>query len=584
MALCGMSAPHFTTIAHFVSTLRDDIAQVFAAVLAVCDGQGLIGREMFAIDGVKLPSNASKHRSGTRAEFAQRAEKLERAAQTMLDRHRAADALALEPDVAARTTARVARLTRDAQQLREWLATHPTDRHGPTGGLRKSNRTDNESAKMATDKGVIQGYTGVATVDAKHQIIVDAQAHGTGSEQELLLPVVAALAALRTRDTLLTADAGYHSEANLATLAALEITALIADPDMRTRDERFADRAHHTSAPNPLHDKSRDATPSSPVFTPKDFTYDAEARTCVCPAGKSLYRKGASNVTNGYVGEHFRGAKRDCAPCALRAQCLRTPDTTVVRNVAFFRGREDAEAETHTMRMQQRLDTPAGRELYGQRFGTVEPVFGNLRYNKRLDRFTLRGRTKVNGQWLLFCLVQRDFHLVADARHRAADGGVPPRRAPVVRAPCALRRRPGRGHADLATLRIPRAHGRLGPGGRPRVRDPTRAVLRAESGRAGAAHVRPGRQDRDLSVGQVRRPDGGHRDRGPARVLGAGPGAHAGQRPRHHAVLRLVRQPPTWPAGEVGACGGGTARDRPRAEARAHRGHPPVGGAPAADL
>jgi hypothetical protein len=65
----------------------------------------------------------------------------------------------------------------------------------------------------------------------------------------------------------------------------------------------------------------------------------------------------------------------------------------------------DAETETHTMRMQQRLDTPDGREQYGQRFGTVEPVFGNIRYNKRLDRFTLRGRTKVNGQWLLFCLV-----------------------------------------------------------------------------------------------------------------------------------------------------------------------------------
>ena len=405
MALCGMTAPHFTTNAHFVSTRRDDIAQVFAAVLAVCDGQGLIGREMFAIDGVKLPSNASKHRSGTRAEFAQRAAKLEAAARAMLDRHRATDALELEPDVAAKTTARVARLTRDAQQLREWLATHPSDRHGPTGGLRKSNRTDNESAKMATDQGVIQGYTGVAAVDAKHQIIVDAQAHGTGSEQELLLPVVEALATLRRRETVLTADAGYHSEANLAALAALSVPALIADPAMRQRDERWAGRAHHTSAPDPLHDKTSNATPSSPVFTPNDFTYDADARTCKCPAGKSLYRKGSSNVTNGYVGEHFRGAKRDCAPCALRNQCLRTPETTVVRNVAFFRGRDQAETETHTMRMQQRLDAPEGREQYGRRFATVEPVFANVRYNKRLDRFTLRGRAKVNGQWLLFCLV-----------------------------------------------------------------------------------------------------------------------------------------------------------------------------------
>ena len=123
-----------------------DTAKVFAAMLTVCDGQGLIGREMFAIDGVKLPSIASKHRSGMRAEFTQRAEKLEAAAKTMLaapgDRHQATDALELEPDVAAKARARIARLTQDAQRLREWLATHPVDRRGPTGGLRKSHRMD----------------------------------------------------------------------------------------------------------------------------------------------------------------------------------------------------------------------------------------------------------------------------------------------------------------------------------------------------------------------------------------------------------------------------------------------------------
>ena len=46
------------------------------AVLAVFDGQGSIGREMLAIDGVKVPSNASNHRSGTRAECTQRAKEL----------------------------------------------------------------------------------------------------------------------------------------------------------------------------------------------------------------------------------------------------------------------------------------------------------------------------------------------------------------------------------------------------------------------------------------------------------------------------------------------------------------------------
>jgi hypothetical protein len=71
-------------------------------------------------------------------------------------------------------------------------------RKGAKGKVIKSNRTDNESAKMATSKGVIQGYTGVAAVDARHQIIVEAQAHGTGSEQALLMPVVEAAAPLCT--------------------------------------------------------------------------------------------------------------------------------------------------------------------------------------------------------------------------------------------------------------------------------------------------------------------------------------------------------------------------------------------------
>ena len=405
IALCGDTRPHFTTIAHFISTTDTAIATVFAAVLAVCDRQGRIGRAMFAIDGVKLPSNASKRRSGTRAELAARATKLEAAATTMLARHRAGDTAAVEPDLVTKERQLRAALERDAAQMRDWLAQHPTDRHGPTGGLRKSNLTDNESAKMATGSGVIQGYTGVAAVDALHQIVVEAQAFGTGSEQECLLPVVEALGPHFAPATLLTADAGYHSEANRAALAATGIDALIADGQLRSRDERFDTQGRHRGHPDPLHDKRAPADASS-VFAPGDFRYDAVARTCVCPAGKSLYRKGKQLATKGHVADRFQGAKRDCGPCPLRAQCLRTPATTPTRQVAFFTSKTAARLDSHTARMQRRIDEPEQRARYAQRFATVEPVFGNLCANKRLDRFTLRGRQKVDGQWKLFCLVQ----------------------------------------------------------------------------------------------------------------------------------------------------------------------------------
>ena len=56
-------------------------------------------------------------------------------------------------------------------------------------------------------------------------------------------------------------------------------------------------------------------------------------------------------------------------------------------------------------RIRQAIDSPKGRHLYSQRIGIMEPVFGNLRHNKRLTRLNLRGNTKVNTQWNLYCMV-----------------------------------------------------------------------------------------------------------------------------------------------------------------------------------
>ncbi len=402
VALSGDSCPHFTTIAAFVSGLGDLIAQVFQQVLLICDRQGLIGREMFAIDGVKLPSNASKHKSGTRADFVHRAEKMEAAVVRMLQRHRASDLADVEPSLDTKGRERIESLQRDAERVREWLRANPDDRKGARGAIVKSNRTDNASAKMATDKGVIQGYCGVAAVDAKHQVIVEAQAHGTGNEQALLLPIIEAVQPVIGAQTLITADAGYHCEINLAALDELGVDALIADNGMRRRDERFADQDRHQQQPDPLHDKGS-TTKKTRHFGPADFTHDPIAGTCICPAGKELYSNGTNCTFNGYPAVKFRGAQRDCVPCSLRNQCLRKPETTKTRQVAFFNN--TSIKNPLTVRMRQRIDTAEGRAAYGRRFATVEPVFANLRHNKKLSRFTLRGRVKVDAQWKLFCLV-----------------------------------------------------------------------------------------------------------------------------------------------------------------------------------
>ena len=57
----------------------------------------------------------------------------------------------------------------------------------------KNNITDNESCKMTTSKGTIQGYNGIAAADAAHQVIIDAKAYGDGQEHHTLIPTLLAI-------------------------------------------------------------------------------------------------------------------------------------------------------------------------------------------------------------------------------------------------------------------------------------------------------------------------------------------------------------------------------------------------------
>lgn len=371
--------------------------------LRLCSGSA--GHSRHCTTEGKLPSNASKTKSGTRADFARQADKLEAAAKAMLARHRENDMQPVEPNLADKQMRRIEQLDQEAAQLRQWLSEHPHDRQGRKGTIRKSNRTDPESAKMATSKGVIQGDCGVAAVDDAHQIIVEAQAHGTGSEQELLLPIIKATEPRRTDQTLITADAGYHSETNIKSLADEDIPALIADNGMRKRGERFKDHEKYKALPDPLYDKAH-AKKNARTYRPSDFTYAPDNRTCICPAGKTLYQNGSNCIHNGYLSTKFSGTLRDCVPCDRRAKCLRHPEKTQVRQVSFFRGKADSTQVSYTDLMKRAIDSPEDRALYGRRFATVEPVFGNIRHNKRLNRFTLRGQKKVDTQWKLYCLVQ----------------------------------------------------------------------------------------------------------------------------------------------------------------------------------
>ncbi len=412
MAFSGDARPSYTHIAKFVRELGPQIGALFSQVLMTCDRLGLIGRTMFAIDGVKLPANASKERSGTHAELAHRAVRLERAAARIIALHQAQDEHGAPP-LDAQRQYRIDELRREAQATRDFLATHPK-RLNRKGRELKTNVTDPDSAKMATSKGVIQGYAAQAAVDDAHQVIVAADVTGSGSEQSMLLPMIEQ-ASLRQAHTLVTADAGYFSDDNIKALHERCIPALIADNGMRQRDERI-DNAHHKAKGDALYDKRAAPQPIG-FFRPENFTFHDEC-TATCPAGQTLTSNGSTYGQRGHRFQRYEARAEDCAGCALRQRCLRNPKATRGRQVARFEPRQRT-ADDPSTRMRAAIDSVRGRQLYSRRIATVEPVFANIRHHKRMSRFTLRGTTKVNTQWQLYCLVHNIEKIATRAMRRS---------------------------------------------------------------------------------------------------------------------------------------------------------------------
>jgi len=410
MALSADTRPHFTTIADFISSADQEIIRLFLQVLLTCDEMGLIGKEMFAVDGCKMPSNASKEWSGTKEELRHKKDKMEQAIKQILARHHEMDIKEKDKGIVEQEAKYVETIKSKVKKIKQFLKEND-DKPGKTGKPVKSNVTDNESAKMKTSHGVIQGYNGVAVVDDKHQVIVHAEAFGAAQEHDLLEPMIEGtkenFKAIGSEKNVfdkakLVADTGYHTESNMQMVMEEGIDAYIPDTQFRKRDPRFAGVEKYKER---FKKERAEYFGTSGLYKAKDFTLSEDKRFCICPAGKRMYRNGGNVILDRSTAIKFRSCKTDCRACEVRERCLRNPDTSEVRQVCFIQGRAAGVSETFTEKMRQKIDSIKGRLLYSRRLGIAEPPFAHIKSILGLDRFTLRGKRKVNTQWLLYCIV-----------------------------------------------------------------------------------------------------------------------------------------------------------------------------------
>ena len=396
MAMSCNQRPDHSTIAAFVSSMKDQILPLFCDILLVCEQENLLGGTFFAIDGVKLGSNASKESSGRLSDLKTKKDKIGQKVNRLLKEQ--IDADKDDDDDFGGPSARerqIDKLKKQAARIESFLKQNDK-KIGENKKELQSNVTDNDSAKMHTSHGMVQGYNAQAIVDSKHQVIVHGEAIGKGLDNANLPPVIDGAkqnfeSIGKGKDyfkgKVLTADSSYHSVTNIAKCNQEKIDAYIPDNKFRNRDKRFASRLGYR--------------PRSKKFTFADFKYDGDKDEYMCPHGKQLKPLVKSGRHKGKLLKVYRSSEKDCKRCQIRVKCLQNKDAKS-RYLSYY---ADASGKNISQAMVEKIETEKGRKIYPLRIGIVEPVFANIRVHKGMDKFSLRGKIKVNIQWLLYCMV-----------------------------------------------------------------------------------------------------------------------------------------------------------------------------------
>jgi transposase len=383
--------PHWTTIADFISGNNEIFKEVFIKVLAYCAELNLICGETFAEDGCRIPSNASIELTGTKEDLEKRLKIYRRMAEKHIAKHKRNDEKGhVDGETERRYRKQQKKLKRNIEKISNFLENIEI-KEGRRVKETKSNVTDNESALILASDGYIQGYIGLAVSDKKEQIIVNAEAVGSANEGEHFPRMLGATMSnleeagiKRKKKIKMLADKNYFSEENLKASKEQNVEAIIAD---RQYKQRLGDNKNKR-------------------YEADDFKYYKEGNYYKCPNRKKLVCKGSKKNPEGDIGMVYQASIKDCRNCQLSAKCLKSK-----REISKLdRGRSLFITESNSpgslsVALRKKLNTQEYQDQYAYRIQIIEPVFSNITYCKKLDRFSLRGAKKVNGQWQLYCMV-----------------------------------------------------------------------------------------------------------------------------------------------------------------------------------
>jgi transposase len=373
--------PDHVTICRFIVRHRDGLRGLFAQVVGLAAEAGLVDPTLVAVDGTKMAGDASKSRNENlgdlRARFGDWADTVE-----------ANDAEDDAADQADPGPGPVPEMF-ERKSMRDWIRRRLAERAEESDD-RRMNVTDPDSGLLPrSGGGWVQGYNAQAAA-VIGGIVVAGEVTANPVDCTMLEPMVrrigdAVQAATGEPAGVVVADAGYWDSDTINTI----------DADDELADVLIATgRRQPDQVPEPLPEP--DLTSYETALADHQAALDAERERRITVIsgvvnGELLLRDAAEqlDISVPRVGELKLAWQAGAGPDAVPRQRRAGPRPPKAPTRAAHR--------RHAM--DSRLASPAGRSFYRQRQAIIEPVFGDLKTNRRLNRFLRRGVDKVRTEW-----------------------------------------------------------------------------------------------------------------------------------------------------------------------------------------
>ncbi len=165
-----------------------------------------------------------------------------------------------------------------------------------------------------------------------------------------------------------TADAGYGSEENYEFAEQNNIEAFV-------KYNYF----HKEQTKKWLNDISKS----------ENYFYNQQEDCLYCPIGQKMHRIDTKTTTTktGYKQTIASYQAQNCGNCPLRPACHKSSTNRIVE--------VNHNVRRHRAKAKERLMSEEGLIKRSHRSIEPEPVFGNIKHNKKFKRFNLKGKTKV---------------------------------------------------------------------------------------------------------------------------------------------------------------------------------------------